>query len=80
MWLEFGVVRCGFSRRSVLLMSLFVIAFTAAVVVDLAALLEALNLVKGSWQETLEIGAAASAAIAVPFLAMGMSISVDGTN
>ena len=69
-----------FSRRSVLLMSLFVIAFTAAVVVDLAALLEALNLVKGSWQETLEIGAAASAAIAVPFLAMGMSISVDGTN
>jgi len=69
-----------FSRRSVLLMSLFIIAFTAAVVVDLAALLEALNLVKGSWQETLEIGAAASAAIAVPFLAMGMSISVDGTN
>lgn len=69
-----------FSRRSVLLMSLFVIAFTAAVVVDLAALLEALNLVKGSWQETLGIGAAASAAIAVPFLAMGMSISVDGTN
>jgi len=69
-----------FSRRSVLLMSLFVIAFTAAVVVDLAALLKALNLVKGSWQETLEIGAAASAAIAVPFLAMGMSISVDGTN
>ena len=69
-----------FSRRSVLLMSLFVIAFTAAVVVDLAALLEALNLVKGSWQETLEIGAAASAAIAVPFLAKGMSISVDGTN
>jgi len=69
-----------FSRRSVLLMSLFVIAFTAAVVVYLAALLEALNLVKGSWQETLEIGAAASAAIAVPFLAMGMSISVDGTN
>jgi len=69
-----------FSRRSVLLMSLFVIAFTAAVVVDLTALLEALNLVKGSWQETLEIGAAASAAIAVPFLAMDMSISVDGTN
>ena len=52
----------------------------STVVVDLAALLEALNLVKGSWQETLEIGAAASAAIAVPFLAMGMSISVDGTN
>jgi hypothetical protein len=68
-----------FSRRSVLLISLFVIAFTAAVVVDLAALLEALNLVRGSWQETLQIGAAASAAIAVPFLAMGMSISVDGT-
>ena len=69
-----------FSRRSVLLISLFVIAFTAAVVVDLAALLEALNLVQGSWQDTLEIGATASAAVAVPFLAMGMSISIDGTN
>ena len=69
-----------FSRRSALLISLFVIAFTAAVVVDLAALLEALNLVKGSWQDTLEIGATASAAVAVPFLAMGMSISIDGTN
>ena len=69
-----------FSRRSVLLISLFVIAFTAAVVVDLAALLEALNLVKGSWQETLQIGAVTSAATAVPLLAMGMSISIDGTN
>jgi hypothetical protein len=69
-----------FSRRSVLLISLFVIACIGAVVVDHAALLEALNLVKGSWQETLETGAAASAAIAVPFLAMGMSISADGTN
>ena len=70
----------GFSRRSVLLASLFVITFIGAVVVDLAALLEALNLVKGSWQETLEIGAAASAAVTVPFLAMGMSISADATN
>ena len=70
----------GFSRRSLLLISLFVIAFTAAVVVDLAALLEALNLARGSWQDTLELGAAASAAIAVPFLAMGMSISIDITN
>jgi hypothetical protein len=70
----------GFSRRSVLLISLFVIVFTAAVVVDFAALFEALNLIKGSWQGALETGAAASAAIAVPFLAMGMSISADGTN
>ncbi len=70
----------GFSRLSVLLISVFVIAFTAAVVVDLTALLEALNFVKGSWQETLETGAAASAGIAVPFLAMGMSVSADGTN
>jgi len=69
----------GFSRRSVLLISIFVIAFIGAVVVDLAALAEALNLVKGSWQETLETGAAASAAFVVPFLAMGMSISADGT-
>ena len=74
------MTRQGFSRRSVLLISLFVIAFAAAVVVDLAALLEALNLVKGSWQDTLATGVAASAAITVPFLAMGMSISADGTN
>ena len=74
------MVHHGFSRRSVLLISLFVIAFTAAVVVDLAALFEALNLVKGSWQETLETGAAGSAAVAVPFLAMGMSISADQNN
>lgn len=45
-----------------------------------SALLETLNPVKGSWQDTLETGAAASAAITVPFLAMGMSISADGTN
>lgn len=70
----------GFSRRSALLISLFVIAFTAAVVLDLAALLEALNLMKGSWQGALETWAAGSAAVAVPFLAMGMSISADGTN
>ena len=74
------MTRHGLSRRSVLLISFFVIAFIAAIVVDLAALLDALNLMKGSWQETLETGAAASAAIAVPFLAMGMSISADGTN
>ena len=69
-----------FSRRSVLLIFLFVIAFTVAVVLDLAALLESLNLLRGSWQTTLETGAAISAAIIVPFLAMGMSISADGNN
>ena len=72
--------RHGFSRLSVLLISLFAIAFTVAVVVDLAALLQSLNLVKGSWQTTLETGAAISAAIVVPFLAMGMSISADQNN
>ena len=68
------------SRRSVLLISPFVIAFSVAIVVDLAALLESLNLLRGSWQTTLETGAAISAAIIVPFLAMGMSISADGNN
>ena len=71
------MMRRGFSRRSALLISLFVIAFTAAVVIDLAALLEALNLVKGSWQAALETWAAGSAVIAVPFLAIGISSSAD---
>ena len=71
------MTRHRLSRRSLLLISLFVVAFAAAVVVDLAALLDALKLATGSWQETLEIGAAGTAAVAIPFLAMGMSISAD---
>ncbi len=70
----------GFSRLSVALIYLFAIGFTVAVVVDLTALLQSLNLVRGSWQTTLETGTAISAAIIVPFLAMGMSISADGNN
>jgi hypothetical protein len=70
----------GVSHRSVLLIYLFVISFAVAVLIDLAALLQSLNLVRGSWRTTLETGAAISAAIIVPFLAMGMSISADGNN
>ena len=70
------MMRHRFSRRSALLIFLFVIAFTAAVVIDLAALLEAL---KGSWQGALETWAAGSGVIAVPFLAIGMSSSADCT-
>jgi hypothetical protein len=68
----------AFSLRTVLLISCFVIAFTVAVVVDLAALLESLGLVRGLWQTTLEMGAVTTAASVIPFVAMGMSISVDG--
>jgi hypothetical protein len=74
---DLSVKRNEFSHLSVLLISLFVIAFTVAVLVDLAALLQALNLLGGSWQTTLETGAAISTATGVPFLAMGMSISAD---
>jgi len=70
----------GFSLLSVVLISLFAIGFTVAVVVDLTALLQSLNLVKGSWQTTLEMGTVISAAIIIPFLAMGVSISADGNN
>lgn len=70
----------GFSRLSVALISLFAIGFTVAVVVDLTALLQSLNLVRGPWQTTLETGTAISAAIIGPFLAMGMSISADRNN
>ena len=68
----------AFSLLSVLFISCFVIALTVAVVIDLAALLESLGLVKGLWETTLEMGAVITAASIIPFVAMGMSISVDG--
>jgi hypothetical protein len=67
-----------FSLRSQLMIALFVIMLVAVVFVDLIGVLEYFNLVSESpVTSTLETGALVSAAIAVPFLAMGMSISTD---
>jgi hypothetical protein len=37
-----------------------------------------LGLVTALWQTTLEMGAVITAASVIPFIAMGMAISVDG--
>ncbi len=69
--------RREFSRQSVLLGALFIIAFVVAIFVDLAGVLQYFNLISGSPLTTLEMGAIITAASAAPFLAMGMSISAD---
>ena len=63
--------------QSMLLIAIFKIIFVAAVFVDLAGLLQYSGLVSGLPSTILEIGAAMTAAIIFPLLAMGMSISVD---
>jgi hypothetical protein len=69
--------RREYSLRSVLLIALFVITFMVAVFIDLDGVLEYLKLVAGSPRDTVEMGAIITAASAVPFLMMGMSMSAD---
>src|SRR5665213_1300343 len=69
--------RREYSLRSVLLIALFVITFMVAVFIDLDGALEYLKLVAMSPRDTVEMGAVITAASAVPFLMMGMSISAD---
>jgi hypothetical protein len=69
--------RREYSLRSVLLIALFVITFMVAVFIDLDGALEYLKLVAGSPRDTMEMGAIITAASAIPFLMMGMSISAD---
>lgn len=66
-----------FSRQSIRLGILFVVTLVIAVSVDLDALLRYFRLINGSPTTALEAGAIISLATAVPFLAMGMSISDD---
>jgi hypothetical protein len=66
-----------FSRRTVLSGGLFISTLVVAVFVDLDGLLEYFKLVTGSAFTTVETGAVITLASAVPFLAMGMSISAD---
>lgn len=69
--------RREFSRRSVLFGALFIVTLVVAAFVDLDGVLEYYKLIRGSAPTTLEMGAIVSMASAVPFLAMGMSISAD---
>jgi len=70
-------LRHEFSRRSLLWGALFILAIVVGTFVDVDALLDYLKVLHGSASETVEFGAVLFAASAVPFLAMGMSISAD---
>ena len=67
-----------FSFRTLGLGALFIITAVTAIFVDLDGVLEYFKILSGSPGMTLEMGAFISIASAVPFLAMGMSISADG--
>ena len=69
--------RHGFSVRSLIFGALFLIAFVAAVFVDLAAVLQYFNVLNGNASATLLIGAMITAVTCIPLLLTGMSISAD---
>jgi hypothetical protein len=69
--------RREFSRKTVLFGALFVGTLAVGAFVGLDGVLEYYKLIRGSAPMTLETGAIISMASAVPFLAMGMSISAD---
>ena len=69
--------RREFSLRSMLLGAVFIVGLVVAIFIDLAGVLQYFNLVSVLPSTTLEIGAAITTATAVPFLALGMSISAD---
>jgi hypothetical protein len=70
--------RHEFSRKSLLLGAVFIATFVVAAFVDLDALLRYYHIISGSAGTPMELGATISMISAVPFLAMGMSISADG--
>ena len=66
-----------FSRKSLQLGGLLIVMLVVAAFVDLDAMLRYFKFIGGSARTTLETGAIISLATAIPFLAMGMSISDD---
>ena len=72
--------RGEFSRRSVAFGALFIVTAVVAVFVDLVAVMHYFNIIGRMSPITLETGAIISLASAIPFLAMGMSISDDMDN
>ena len=66
-----------FSLRSMLFGAVFVIMPAAAIIVDLAALLQFSGLISGLPLNILEIGGILTALTIFPLLVMGMSISLD---
>jgi hypothetical protein len=78
MWKFLKRTPAELSLRTLLFGALFIATLGVASYVDLTGLLEYFKVVRGAAAETLETGATISAACAVPFLAMGMSIAADG--
>jgi hypothetical protein len=68
-----------FSLRSILFGAVFVIMFAVADIVDLAGLLQFSGIIRGLPRNIAELGGILTAVTIFPFLAMGMSISVDTT-
>jgi hypothetical protein len=73
----FSPKRHGFSRKSLLVGAVFILTLTAAVFIDVDALLEYFRVISGSPGSALELGAIVTAASAAPLLAMGMCIADD---
>ena len=72
-----AIKRREFSLQSMLFGAVFIVALGAAIILDLAGVLQYFGLFSGLPPTTSEIGAAITAATIVPFLLMGMSISAD---
>ena len=72
-----AIKRREFSPRSMLFGAVFIVALGAAIIIDLAGVLQYFGLFSGLPPTTSEIGAAITTATVVPFLLMGMSISAD---
>ena len=66
-----------FSRQSTLLAGIFAVVFIAAVLIDLAALLQFAGLVSGLPLRILEAGGIVTAFAIFPLIVLGMSISSD---
>ena len=66
-----------FSLRSTLFGAVFIIMFVAAVIIDLAALLQFSGLVNGLPANILEMAGVLTGLTILPLLLMGMSVSVD---
>ena len=66
-----------YSLQTVLLALAFVALLVIAFFVDFDALLRYFKLLSGSSTSIMEVGAVISLTCAIPFLAMGMSISAD---
>jgi hypothetical protein len=72
-----AALRHEHSAHSTLWVVIFTVVFAAAVVVDLAGLLQYAGLVGGLPARILEIGGSLTAIVIFPLIVMGMSISHD---